>query len=48
MSKECQLEANKAQCPCPYTTCSRNGACCQCVAYHREAGDLSWCLKTNR
>ena len=48
MSIECQLEENKAQCPCPDKDCKRNGACCQCVKYHRQTGDLPWCLKDNR
>jgi hypothetical protein len=47
MSLECQRNKNKAQCNCPEKQCSRNGACCQCVAYHRKAGDLPYCLKNN-
>lgn len=48
MSIECQLEENRKKCTCPEKDCSRNGACCQCVAYHRRAGDLPHCLKRNR
>ncbi len=48
MNFECQLEENKKKCTCPEKDCSRNGTCCQCVAYHRRAGDLPHCLKRNR
>lgn len=48
MSNECQLTENKAKCPCTSTDCVRYGACCKCVAYHREEGDLPACLKKNR
>jgi hypothetical protein len=48
MSIECQLEENRKNCTCPEKDCSRNGACCQCVTYHRRAGDLPHCLKRNR
>jgi hypothetical protein len=45
MSIECQLEQNKAKCTCSDTSCKRHGACCQCVAYHREAKNLPMCLR---
>ncbi len=48
MSMDCQLEKNKAHCTCPEKTCSRHGACCQCVMYHRKSGDLPHCLRNNK
>jgi hypothetical protein len=48
MSNECQLAENKAKCTCTSKNCERYGACCKCVAYHREAGGLPACLKKNK
>lgn len=31
-------------CPCP-KDCPRHGKCCQCVAHHREHGNLPICLR---
>lgn len=39
---ECKAEANKEACNCSYP-CSRKGICCECVAYHRRAGELPAC-----
>jgi hypothetical protein len=44
---ECKVKENKARCECPYESCPRHGVCCECVAYHRERGELPMCLKTN-
>ena len=38
-------DINKERCTCPYTTCSRHGICCECVAYHKKEGGLPDCLK---
>jgi hypothetical protein len=45
MSGNCQLDENKKNCPCPGTGCERHGACCKCVMYHREQGNLPVCLR---
>jgi hypothetical protein len=42
MMKECSMEANKAACNCSYP-CAKKGLCCECVAYHRKAGELPAC-----
>ncbi len=42
---ECNIEANRASCPCTYP-CSRKGKCCECVAFHRELGELPGCYFT--
>ncbi len=39
---ECKVEANKKACNCSYP-CSRKGVCCECIAYHRQAGELPAC-----
>lgn len=41
---ECNLEANKTNCPCTYEPCSRKGKCCQCIAYHLEYDELPACV----
>ena len=41
---ECNIEANKAMCTCTYEPCSRKGKCCECIAYHRKAGEMPGCL----
>ena len=40
--RECALNKNKAGCNCTYP-CSRKGLCCECIAYHRAAGELPAC-----
>jgi len=39
---ECKVEANEKACNCSYP-CSRKGICCECIAYHRQAGELPAC-----
>ncbi len=48
---ECvNLMKNKQICTCTYTLtgtselCPRKGLCCECIAYHREAGQMPGCL----
>jgi hypothetical protein len=48
--KACSVDSNKAECNCSYA-CERKGVCCECVAYHRMAGELPACYfdaKTER
>ena len=33
------------KCSCPDTSCRRNGKCAECLAYHKEKGNLSKCQK---
>jgi len=40
---ECNKQRNMAWCNCSYEPCSRKGICCECVAYHRKAGELPAC-----
>lgn len=37
-----RYEANMKSCNCTYP-CSKKGKCCECVAYHRAAGELPAC-----
>lgn len=32
------------KCTCTYTSCSRRGKCCECVAYHRRSGEVPGCF----
>ena len=41
---ECNIEANKARCPCTYEPCSKKGKCCECIFYHLELGELPACV----
>jgi hypothetical protein len=41
----CQKDMNLKDCTCTYS-CSKRGLCCECVAYHRAAGELPGCFFT--
>jgi hypothetical protein len=36
-------KSNLAGCNCTYEPCSRKGNCCECLRYHRDAGELPAC-----
>lgn len=40
---ECQIQKNLESCPCTYPGCPRKGKCCECIAHHRERGELPAC-----
>ena len=40
---DCQIDANKARCPCTYEPCSRKGRCCDCLTYHLKDNELPAC-----
>lgn len=42
--RECKKEENMKNCNCSYNPCSRKGLCCECVAYHRDAGQIPACF----
>lgn len=42
--RECNVEDNKASCPCTYEPYSRKGICCECIKYHWSMGELPGCL----
>ena len=37
------FKKNSAMCNCTYSGCPRYGICCECLAYHRRAGELPAC-----
>jgi len=39
---QCNKEQNLNFCNCTYP-CDKKGVCCQCLAYHREKGELPAC-----
>ncbi|TIH19773.1 hypothetical protein D0S45_00065 [Marinifilum sp. JC120] len=41
-----KIESNKVDCPCTYNGCSRAGACCECIKYHRAKDQLPACYFT--
>ena len=44
MGKDCaSREANLEHCNCTYEPCPRTGICCECIVYHRRAGQLPAC-----
>ena len=43
---ECDLKKNLVKCTCSYESCSRRGKCCECVAYHRQNGEIPGCFFT--
>lgn len=40
--RECTKDKNMDYCNCTYP-CSKKGICCDCIAYHRKAGQLPAC-----
>ena len=42
----CNKSQNMSHCNCTYEPCSRKGACCECIAYHRRSGELPACYFT--
>lgn len=39
-------DKNKQHCNCTYEPCSHKGICCECVAFHRQSGELPACYFT--
>ncbi|MBN1952253.1 MAG: hypothetical protein JW801_13720 [Bacteroidales bacterium] len=39
---DCKKDSNKHFCTCTFS-CSKKGACCDCLSYHRRAGELPAC-----
>jgi len=31
-------------CTCTYEYCNKKGLCCECVAYHRQRGEIPGCF----
>lgn len=46
--KDCtRIQNNMRQCNCTYDPCPRKGNCCECLHYHRRAGELPACYFPN-
>ncbi|APT71842.1 hypothetical protein BG95_02535 [Thermosipho sp. 1063] len=41
------FEKNLEKCNCSYPGCPKKGKCCECIAYHRERGELPACYFTD-
>ncbi|MHA1267399.1 MAG: DUF6485 family protein [Candidatus Helarchaeota archaeon] len=44
MSPECQLEENRKNCGCTWTSCNKRGKCCECLQSHWRNKELPGCL----
>lgn len=40
---QCKQKQNLASCNCTYQGCPRQGKCCECINYHRQANELPAC-----
>jgi hypothetical protein len=40
---QCKKEKHLKSCNCTYEPCSRQGVCCDCLAYHLRARELPAC-----
>ena len=40
---ECKKEKNLEKCTCTYTSCAKQGICCECIAYHLKSRQLPGC-----
>ena len=38
---------NMTVCNCTYDPCAKKGKCCECITYHRRAGELPACYFPN-
>jgi len=39
----CNTLKNLENCTCTYVSCSKRGRCCECIAYHRNRGEMVGC-----
>jgi len=39
----CNIEKNKAKCPCTWPNCPRKGKCCECLKHHLKNDELPAC-----
>lgn len=44
---ECKKDKNLRKCNCSYSSCSRKGACCDCLSYHLNMRQLPACCFPN-
>ncbi len=41
---ECKKEKNLDRCTCTYSSCAKQGICCECIAYHLKSRQLPGCV----
>jgi len=41
---ECNQDQLKETCGCTYSSCSRQGKCCECIQYHLRMEELPGCV----
>ncbi|MCL0100209.1 DUF6485 family protein [Peptococcaceae bacterium] len=41
---QCKKDENLKMCICTYEYCNKKGLCCECVAYHRQRGEIPGCF----
>ncbi|MFA6924059.1 MAG: DUF6485 family protein [Bacteroidales bacterium] len=42
--RNCNQQKNMTNCNCTHEPCSRKGNCCDCLHFHRRAGELPACF----
>ncbi len=40
---DCKKTQNIERCTCTYSSCSKKGACCDCLSYHLKMRELPGC-----
>jgi len=40
---ECNKQQNLQMCACTYTSCQKQGMCCECIQYHLKMKQLPGC-----
>ena len=45
---ECNKQKNLVTCNCTYSSCSRKGHCCECIAYHMKMNEMPACYFSKR
>lgn len=40
----CKNSNSNPNCTCTYTSCSRHGICCECIAYHLKSNQMVGCF----
>ncbi|MCD5405690.1 MAG: DUF6485 family protein [Desulfotomaculum sp.] len=41
---QCKKDENLKMCTCTYEYCNKKGLCCECIAYHRQRGEIPGCF----
>lgn len=41
---ECKQDKNRKNCGCTYSSCAKQGICCECIMYHKKMDELPGCL----